>query len=488
MDDDVHLSVLHARGLGSDVGGYYSNADEYSHLANPYSNEKEMFYVSADPSGPAPGSSFYDGVLAHEFQHMIHWANHRNEDSWVNEGMSVLAMHLNGFDTGSPDLAFGKQPDTQLDTWDDPSTSADGDAEHYGASYLFMDYFLGRFGAGMIKARVADQTDSIAGFDDVLAKAGRPERFDGIFADWVVANLVNQPQSVAQGRFGYPDITPPAPVILQTYAGFPVQGSARVNQYGADYIDLKPQGSLTISFSGQTTVPLVSAQLDGSHAWYSNRGDNDDTTLTRSFDLSRAVSPALTFSAWYDLENGYDYAYVEASTDQGSHWQILPALHTSNKDTSGNAFGPGWTGMSGGGPSPMWLVERVDLAAFAGKQVQLRFECITDDSYNGPGFLVKDIAIPQVGFQDRGDDGTNGWQAAGWVLTDNLLAQGWLVEAVERGGSSLNVQQMRVGPDGQGRLSLAGGYNDVTLIVSGLAPVTTEPASFKYTVVQGAAR
>ena len=296
VDDDVHLSVLHARGLGSTVGGYYSNADEYSHLANPYSNEKEMFYVSAEASGPPPGSSFDLGVLAHEFQHMIHWANHRNEDSWVNEGMSVLAMHLNGYDTGSPDIEYSKKPGTQLDTWDDPSTSSNADAEHYGASYLFMDYFLGRFGAGMIKARVADQNDSIAGFNDVLAKAGRPEHFDPIFADWLVANLVHQPQADPQGRFGYKDITPPPPAMMQTYGNFPVQGNATVNQYGADYIDLKPQGSLTISFSGDTTVPLVNALLDSSDAWYSNRGDNDDTTLTRSFDLTKAMTSTLTFS------------------------------------------------------------------------------------------------------------------------------------------------------------------------------------------------
>ena len=92
---------------------------------------------------------------------------------------------------------------------------------------------------------------------------------------------------------------------------------------------------------------------------------------------------------------------MEASTDQGSHWQILPALHTSNKDTSGNAFGPGWTGNSGGGASAEWVGERVDLTPFAGKQILLRFESITDDSYNGAGFLLEDIAIPQIGFLDR---------------------------------------------------------------------------------------
>jgi immune inhibitor A len=485
VDDDVHLSILNARGLGHNVGGYFSAADEFSRLANPYSNEREMFYISADPGGPQPGTAFYDGVLAHEFQHMIHWAHHRNEDSWVNEGMSVLAMHLNGFDTGSPDTVFSQLPGTQLNTWADPSTDPTGDAEHYGASYLFMDYFLSRFGADLLKARVSAPQDSIAGFNDVLAQAGRPERFDGIFADWLVANLVNQPKAAPQGHYGYTDLTPPPPAIATTYQNFPAQGAGQVNQYGADYIALRPSSDLTINFVGQPSVSLVNTKPTGHYAWYSNRGDDDSTTLTRNVDLSKVTTATLTFSAWYNLEDGWDYTYVQASTDGGQHWQILPGLHTSNTDKSGNAYGPGWTGNSGGGQTPQWIDERVDLSGFAGKQIQLRFDTITDDAYNGPGFLLDNIAIPQIGFKDGAENGINGWQAAGWVLTDNTLPQQWLVEAVAQGPNGLQVQQMQVGADGKGQLTLAGAANDsnVALIISAMAPVTTDPASFQYTIV-----
>ena len=95
VDNDVRLHILHSRGLGDTVAGYYSSADEYSRKVNEYSNEREMFYVSAESGNAKPNSEFYDGTLAHEFQHMIHWANDRNEDSWVNEGMSELASFLN---------------------------------------------------------------------------------------------------------------------------------------------------------------------------------------------------------------------------------------------------------------------------------------------------------------------------------------------------------------------------------------------------------
>ena len=188
VDNDVRLTILNAEGLGETVAGYYSSADEFSHLINPYSNEREMFYVSIESGSSLPNSSYYDGTLAHEFQHMIHWANDRNEDSWVNEGLSELAGYLNGFDVGNADVAYSLQPDTQLTTWSDPNE--EGNSEHYGASYLFMSYFLGRFGEELTKAVVASPKNGVAGFDDALNTAGKTERFDDVFADWAIANYV----------------------------------------------------------------------------------------------------------------------------------------------------------------------------------------------------------------------------------------------------------------------------------------------------------
>lgn len=87
VDNDVHLHILHASDLGDSIAGYYSSADEFSRMAQPFSNEKEMFYINIDNN--EPGTDFYDGTLAHEFQHMIHWHNDRNEETWINEGVEA---------------------------------------------------------------------------------------------------------------------------------------------------------------------------------------------------------------------------------------------------------------------------------------------------------------------------------------------------------------------------------------------------------------
>ena len=260
VDNDVRLNILHARGMGDTVAGYYSSADEYSRQVNEYSNEREMFYVSADSGNAKPNSEFYDGTLAHEFQHMIHWANDRNEDSWVNEGMSELASYLNQFDPGGAEYAYAEQPDTQLTTWADPSI---GNAEHYGASYLFMNYFLDRFGEDLTKAVVASAQNGVAGFDEALEKAGRPERFDDIYADWVIANYLDAPDADSEGRYGYSDIDLPEMTIAETHRSFPIEEQAEVSQYGADYIRLEGNGPVTIDFAGQDQVGLVDTTPQG---------------------------------------------------------------------------------------------------------------------------------------------------------------------------------------------------------------------------------
>jgi hypothetical protein len=201
-------------------------------------------------------------------------------------------------------------------------------------------------------------------------------------------------------------------------------------------------------------------------------------------DLTGADAATLRFSAWYNIEDGWDYAYVAVSTDGGETWQLLPGRHTTDENPVGNAFGVGWTGISGGGDAPVWVDEEVDLTPFAGEEVLLRFEYVTDDAVNEAGFLLDDISIEEIGFQDNGEDGPSGWESEGWLLTDNQLEQRWLVQLIRAAGDNVSVETMQVGPDGTGQLTSEGGTSDETVIlaVSGLTQHTTEPASYSYAI------
>lgn len=474
VDNDVRVHIFMGNVPG--VAGYFSASNSYVTLAEPYSNQREMFFINLNAI--TPGNNYFDGVLAHEFQHMIHWYQDRNEDTWVNEGLSELATFINGYGTSGFVGAFAHVPDTQLTSWSDsPSASL----ANYGGSFLFVAYFLQRYGEEMMQAVVANPQNGIAGFDDTLAEHQAPERFHDIFADFLVANYLND-SSAGAGRWGYKDasITPVKPT--ERHSIYPVEKQTTVYQYGGDYIELTGNGNLTIEFTGSTRVKVVNNRPhSGSHQWYSHRGDETNTRLTRAFDLSQVSAATLAYWTWYDIETDWDYGYVEISTDGGANWTILQTPHSATTNPSGNAYGPGYTGKSGQ-DGPVWIEEKIDLSDYAGQEVLIRFEYVTDDAVNRPGWTIDDISIPEIGFFDNAETGPNGWQAEGFVRIDNILPQRFLVQLLEI-GSQVTVRPISLDETNHGTLTINGlgtAVEQAILIVSGLTPITTEPASYEY--------
>ena len=149
VDGDPRFYILYAGNLGVNLAGYYSSADELHPDAHPYSNAHEMFLISSD--NVDLGDSYIYGTMAHEFQHMIHWYQDKNEETWVNEGFSMLAEHVNEYDAGGFDWSYMDNTDMQLNDW---GGDIGDNGPHYGASYLFMVYFLDRFGEDATKALV----------------------------------------------------------------------------------------------------------------------------------------------------------------------------------------------------------------------------------------------------------------------------------------------------------------------------------------------
>ena len=472
IDGDPHLSVLHARRIGAGTAGYYWSNDEYPAEVRPVSNEMEMFYVNADNADV--GSSFYMGTLAHEFQHMIHWYNDRNEETWLNEGLSELASLINGFDAGGHDLSWSQQPDTQLNTW----TNDDDRYAHYGGSYLFAVYLLDRFGEALTQAVVAHPANGIASIDAVLAENSAGLTFTDVFADWLAAVYLDDPALDGE-RFGYDMIDTSQPKLAAEHTHYPAQEAAQVSQYGADYVYLAGGTDLTLDFYGSTRVRLLNTQPhSGDHFWYANRGDDSDTRLTRALDLGGLTQATLSFWTWYDIETDWDYGYAMVSADDGTTWQVLRGPATVDSNPNGHNQGWGYTGLSGGGP--VWIEEQIDLSPFAGQQVLLRFEYITDDAINQPGWAIDDIAIPELDYYDDVESGDGGWQAEGYVRTNNFVPQGYLVQLITFGAET-TVQHLNLRDDqsARWRLPLASADHAV-LLVSGLAPVTTEKTDYAY--------
>ncbi len=471
VDNDPHLSILHARNLGNTVAGYYSSADEFVSAVRDDSNEMEMFYINIE--NVTLNDDFYNGVLAHEFQHMIHWYNDRNEDTWLNEGFSELAMYLNNYDVGGSDYSFSGQPDTQLNSWPEGPGAA---SANYGAGYLFTSYFLDEFGPDATQALVASDENGLAAVDAVLAELGSDLNHVDLFASWVVANVVDEP-AIADGQYGYSDINPPRFRIEQTLtsADLPFSEQFTVHQYGVDYVELQTNRPLRLSFTGSTQIGLLDAQPhSGQYLFWSNRSDDSNMTLTRAFDLSGVQNATLQFWTWYHLEEDWDYAYVEVSTDDGATWQILTTPSGTPANPNGNSFGWGYTGSSNG-----WIQEEIDLSPYAGQPILLRFEYITDDAVNQPGFVIDDVTIPEIGYSTDFESDEDGWQPDGFIRHANVLPQRWIVQLITFGRQT-TVERLELAEEqsGQWSIPLDSSTSRAVVAISAYAPVTTEPASY----------
>lgn len=482
IDGDPHIYLLYARGLGSSTAGYFSSSDALHPLVDEYSNGHEMFFFNADNS-PLNDKYTY-GVLAHEFQHMIHFGRDRNETSWLNEGFSELAVLLNGYSTGFKDASYLVRPDLQLTDWGE---DVGQNAPYYGASFLFATYFLERFGEQATQALVREADNGMDSVDRVLAaidatdpRTGQPLRADDLFMDWAVANYLQDP-SLENGRYAYARYTPSRKAAeTAVFSSCPAEHTDTVNQYGVDYLRFSCTGQFTLRFEGSTVTTLLPQDAySGRYAFWSNKGDESDMTLTRAFDF-RGVSGPLTLSyrVWYDIEEGWDYAYVTISEDGGQSWKILLTPSGTAENPAGNAYGWGYTGKTAD-----WVEERVDLSEYAGKNILLRFEYITDAAVNGEGLLVDDIAIPEINYFTDFENGSDGWQGEGFVRVENRLPQTFRLMLIRRGAQT-RIESIPIAPDqtAEVTLDLGGEMREAILVVSGTTRFTRGLGSYRVTV------
>ena len=466
IDNDPHLNIIHARLQG--VGGYFSSSDEHPAEVYPYSNQRESIYINI--AALPLGSSRYLEVLTHELQHAIHWNNDPNEETWVNEGLSELAVAVAGYESSSI-RRFLRRPNVSLIHWplDQSNITA-----HYGGASLFMSYLAEHYGGvEEIGRLVAEPADGLAGIDSYLASGGHGVTAREVLRDWVVANILDE----SQGIYGYQDLDVRARVdrTIDSYG----ESRGVVPQYAADYTKLIAfDRPVWIQFSGPVENVLIPADVDQVGCWWSNSGDSINSTLSRRVDLTGISSAALRYQLWYEVEENWDYGYVQVSLDQGQSWKILETPETSPQNPIGNGFGSGYTGKSRG-----WINQTVDLTPFVGSEILLRFQYVTDDAVDGIGLCIRYISISEAKLEV--DDAA--WQPAGFVRINNRVRQDFVVQVIlvgKENGAESRVLQMPLDQANTGQLILKApqDYARIVVVVLAMAPSTLQTASYTLSV------
>jgi hypothetical protein len=215
------------------------------------------------------------------------------------------------------------------------------------------------------------------------------------------------------------------------------------------------------------------APTDGTYFMAANRTDEAYKRLRRTVDLTGKAGGELRFKTSFDLEQDYDYVFVEAHTPGQDDWTTLPDAngHTSTDvglscPTTGD--GSAWQSLhpflahyqtvTGGGDtcSPTgttgtwnaatgnsggWTDWRIDLSAYAGKQVEVSITVATDPAVQGLGLWVDETDVRLDGASVAAtsfETDLGGWtigdpppgtvkQENGWERTSDQLDEGGVV-------------------------------------------------------------
>ncbi len=127
---------------------------------------------------------------------------------------------------------------------------------------------------------------------------------------------------------------------------------------------------------------------DGTHSFadsrYGNTANNTNNYCLTipNIDLSNAVHPRLEFWAKWSIEEGYDFARVQISTNNGTSWTSL----------AGNYTIP-FQGQPSYSAAEHWVQESIDLSSYIGQQVKFRFIFDTDGGVVSDGFYFDQFRV-----------------------------------------------------------------------------------------------
>ena len=212
---------------GSVFDGYFSEYNQMTEAeaqaADGHSNECEMLYMSCDPVDPTAISTM--SVLSHELQHLIHWGYDDNEDTWLNEGCSELAMVV--FGQPDPITTFPSNVNNNLTVWNQQWVD-------YVKVQLFFTYLYEHFGADFIKSIEQNPTNGVASIEEALIELGYSITFEQVFDNWVLANFINDTE-VDEGQYGYELLNLPNFSYVDKNINYPINLLGNINNCAARY-------------------------------------------------------------------------------------------------------------------------------------------------------------------------------------------------------------------------------------------------------------
>jgi hypothetical protein len=380
-------------------------------------------------------ANLYEGTFAHEWQHLLHSYTDPFETTWLNEGLSDFAQTLTGyvdttatvFDRGADSHIFCFQgfgavkttfnpnprdcggPENSLNLWGEGS-NPNAVLADYGNAYSFMLYLYDHFGLDIISRLHQDGALQGLASTEAALKAEGASSLYRVIHDY--QSMVLLDKTVGDARHAVVLGTSASRVTSKSLRSTVNLASPDANDdpgaapNGADYVALQAAGGKvlrgrdlrSLSFSGAKTLPAIplawtvvgdDADRPGNPVLWSGNASNTDASAVFSAAVPTADA-TLRFLAKYGAEEGFDYGYVQVSTDGGATYTTIPGNHTVDAP-----LGPGLNGTTTG-----FEAQSYDLSAYAGKSVLVAIRYVSDGGVNEGGLKVDDISVGATAISD----------------------------------------------------------------------------------------
>ncbi|MBT0770128.1 immune inhibitor A [Kineosporia sp. J2-2] len=386
---------------------------------------------TSDPCTSRPARPWlYEGVFGHEWQHLLHYYTDPNEVTWVNEGLSDLAIALDGYaDTtaavteagfdnhiicyqgyGTVETDYNPNPrdcggaQNSLNLWGEDGDNPNAVLADYGQAFSFMLFLHDRYGLDLLTALHNDgELQGLASLEALLGKSGDDEVYD-VLHDFQSSTLLDgfldasrrsRISGITRSRVTSESLE--SSVNLDNPQSYAEPGAA---PNGADYVPIRAGGKdirgkdlKSLEFSGAKTLPPVplswtvvddDPDRPGNPVLFSGNDNNTDAAAVTAVTVP-TTDPTLRFLAKYGAEATYDYGYVSVSTDGGKTYSApIPGTNTVDD----GPLGPGLNGTTTG-----FEQQEYDLSAYAGQDVLISIRYVSDGGVNEGGLLIDDVTV-----------------------------------------------------------------------------------------------
>lgn len=451
---------------------------------------------STDPCLNYPANPFgYEGVFAHEFEHLLeYYADPDGEFSWVDEGMADWAQTLTGYvqpwqpidnvrydshiqcflgyleqtTEYNPIPADNCGPENSLTAWEDQTDNEIEILADYGAAYSMMEMLVDRYGKDSMTFLHNEILDGFEGLAAMLANQGATITPLETVHEWLLVMAVDKLLDGGAALTGSTsDLEVTTLNAMVDWSNDDAFMSPGAPPNGGDYVQARKNNGQflaasdinRITFDGAETLPpdpvewvVDTTKREGNPSLYSGSGPNFDRAIVEEAAVP-ATNATLTFDTFYEMEDLYDYGFVQVSTDNGETWTSLANEHTTTEIASDSPIRtlledevPGFTEISGGGEEGAWVTESFDMTPYAGQTVLLSFRYITDAGVDLPGWWIDNVQVGTTVVSDGND--LADWRSATQI--NPIDVAGFTVQLVAWTNDGTQVQV--------GRLTLGAGF------------------------------